>query len=225
MDIQAATMHALTVAQTERQALDLLIEQRPELTIWQAREALGKAVSEVGWTLLVAPELWLVLEEHFTTQRLANDLEVLREARDALAQAIQDPTVLEVVEVAKEDQPLRLAGTDIVRTIKVGPDVLSARTTALSKLSAEITRAEQALSRSRETLQKHVYAYQARVADVASMGLREQAAEILRMALLSGRLELAHELAKVANGGAPKVDATFWGSFAEKARGLIERRK
>lgn len=211
-------------AKTARAAIER-VSQATGLDQEQADQAIGDAVEKGGWTLLVAPELWLVLEEHFTTQRLANDLEVLREARNTVAQALQDPETLEVVEMSKEDQPTRLAEGVLVRTIKVGPDVLSARAGGLAKLSAEITRAEQALSRSREALQRYVYAYQARVADVAAMGLREQAAEILRMALLSGRLELAHELAKVASGNAPKVDSGFWASFAEKTRGLIEGRK
>ena len=52
---------------------------------------IGRVVTEVGWALLIAPELWCVLEEWFACRRLERDAQRMRRLRNRVQRAAEDP--------------------------------------------------------------------------------------------------------------------------------------
>jgi hypothetical protein len=142
--------------------------------------ALYATVTDVGWALLVAPELWCVREEWFACRRRERDAERLRRLRNRVQRAAEDPDVLSVIEVSSGKVLAIPEQARVVGEIKVGPDVLSVRASAVAKVQAEITRIEDSLGRRRKALHEYVQAYQARVLQVEGMTLQQQAAALMR---------------------------------------------
>lgn len=212
---------AIIGAQTYRGAIER-VQQATGLDERGAWAAIKQAVSGGAWAVLVAPELWLVLEEHFATARLSLDLEQLRALRDHVQTAALSPRALAVVEV-KTGKVFEIPDGKYVGEVKVGRDILSDRATAASKVQDSITRLEAELARRREALGRYVLAYQARTSEVATMRPEEQARELLRSALLAGRLELARELAQVTSAKAASqvTGEGFFEAFAGRVRGLV----
>ena len=159
---------------------------------------IGRVVTEVGWALLIAPELWCVLEEWFACRRLERDAQRMRRLRNRVQRAAEDPDVLSVIEVSSGKVLAIPDQARMVGEIKIGPDALSVRASAVAKVQAEITRIEDSLGRRRKALHEYVQAYQARVLVVEGMTLQQQAAALMRLSLVQGQQALAFELAQVA---------------------------
>lgn len=206
MDLRDAAIHALTTAQTERQALDLLITAHP-MSVYEARVALGQAVADLGWALLVAPELYLCLSAWWRVQRIADDLEVARDTRDRLAKGLAEPRVMVVVETRTGKVVARPEG--LIGETKVGPDLLSVRSKALFDGSNTIFKGEDALARAELAFQAAVARYQRSLKKFRDMPPQQQAAELMQITYVEGHHEVARALLTFkAEGGDPASAAT-----------------
>lgn len=187
-------------AQTTRAAVER-VQEATGLDAREAWQAIGRAVQGGAWAVLVAPELWLVLEEHYAVQRLSSDLRRARALRNRAHLAVRklDPDLL-----------------------SEGRDAHSDRVTAATRAQSSVIQVEAEMARRRDALHRYVLAYQARHSAVATMTPIEQAQELLRAALLAGRLELARELAAAtARPSAEVTGSGFLATFADRVRGLF----
>lgn len=175
----------------------------PEDQAWQA---IGHAVIAGGWAILTAPALWVALRAWWACRRLDDDLEHLREVRDTVKAATLSPRALAVVEV-KTGKALKLPdGAQYVGEIKVGPDVLAVRATALAKVQAEITRAEAELARGERRFQQAADNWRASLEEVGEMQPIQLASLLLRRAVTEGDLSLATACLTLISG--PRDRAT-----------------
>lgn len=186
MDLRDATITALTKATTEREALDLLIEQQP-MSVYEARRALGEAVVSLGWALLVAPELYLCLCAWWRIQRLSEDLRIARKARRIVMKGLKKWDPAEVIGELAKDEEGKIE-------VRISGDILSARSGGFSKIADTITKAEGALERAEERLQVAVRRYQRTLEDITTLSPQEQAARLMRLACQDGHYEVARAL-------------------------------
>ena len=191
MDLLPAILGARSFDRAITQVQDATGSDR--MAAWRE---IGRVVTEVGWALLIAPELWCVLEEWFACRRLEADLDAARDARDRLQRGIAEPRTMVVVETRTGKVVARPEG--LIGETKIGPDMLSTRVAAMAQITGATTKAEAEWGRRRKALHEYVQAYQARVLVVEGMTLQQQAAALMRLSLVQGQQALAFELAQVA---------------------------
>lgn len=208
-------------ARNSRQAVAAVMDARG-LDEESAHALIGKELARAGWALLIAPELWCVLEEWFACRRLERDAQRMRRLRNRVQRAAEDPDVLSVIEVSSGKVLAIPDQARVMGEIKIGPDVLSVRASAVAKVQAEITRIEDSLGRRRKALHEYVQAYQARVLVVEGMTLQQQAAALMRLSLVQGQQALAFELAQVATKSTASADVDgLLKSLATRVQGLF----
>ena len=175
---------AILGAQTYHQAIANVREQDKALDDASAWQEIGRVVQAAGWALLVAPELWLCLSRWWAIQRLGDDLEGMREDRELLHRVIREPEILTIVEMSKDDQPVRVSSDGgIFRILKTGPDILSVRVGALANLENAITKKEEALGRAEERFGRATEAYRRKLEDIADLTPIQQTRRLLTMHL------------------------------------------
>lgn len=162
---------------------------KPCPTVGAATDALYAAIRTSGWALLVAPELHAAYQEWQACCRFEDDLAELRRLRDRVAEGIDKPATMVLVEVKSDKVYESKAG--LIGERKVGPDMLSVRAAAYAKLAAEVTRAEEAYARARTRFVRAVYAYQRAMEPVRSMEPRDLAKLILSQSYREGDLAIA----------------------------------
>ena len=160
-----------------------------EPTRTAAGAALLEAVRTSGWALLVAPELHAAYQEWLACGRWEDDLSELRRLRDRVAEGIDKPATMVLVEVKSDKVYDSKAG--LIGERKVGPDMLSVRAAAYAKMAAEVTRAEEAYARARSRFVKSVYAYQRSMEPLRGLQPKDLAKLILSQSYREGDLAIA----------------------------------
>lgn len=211
---------------THESALTVYMERCPGLTKVEATAGLWTAIEHSGWALLVAPELWAVAGEWYDIAQYDDDLRRLRAMRNFVMRQTREPSTWRVVEIdtgkVRARPPTDDMAMEFYSEIKVGPDVLSVRSSAVAKLAAEITRAMEARARARGRFVKAVLAYQRRLEVVQGWDNPKKAKEILsKQAWIEGELAVFASLQ--ATGEPPKDEAGIRAVCASLDRRLMDR--
>ena len=210
---------------------DQVVEQGGERpSEGEARAALFAAVASMGWALLLAPELWTALEAWWACRRLSDDLEQLRTVRDHVAAATLAPSILPILEMKTGKTFALPADGQYVGEVKIGPDVLAVRASAVAKVAAEITRAEAELARAQDRFTRRTAAYRDTAEDLANTPLVDICRRLLRGAISDRDLALARACVEVMAGPKTLLETSgddLMGGLEERlrAKGIVPGQK
>ena len=210
---------------------DQVVEQGGERpSEGEARAALFAAVASMGWALLLAPELWAALEAWWACRRLSDDLEQLRTVRDHVAAATLAPSILPILEMKTGKTFALPADGQYVGEVKIGPDVLAVRASAVAKVAAEITRAEAELARAQDRFAKRSRTWRTSCERYADLSLIEIARKLLQIAVQDHDLALARACVEIAAGPKALLETSgddLMGGLEERlrAKGIVPGQK
>lgn len=172
-------------------------------------ESIEQVVRSCAWSILAAPDIYLLVSEWTQIRRLDDAEQDLIESRVRLMTGIRDPEAVTLIELKGPPDKADTDG-DVYRTIKTGPDVLSVRASALTKAVEAHVKLATGRMKLHESLNRRIQAVVWRLDALRSKRIStDQARDILigYMASTDPRLEVALAFPRVyAASGTPKRD-------------------